>query len=95
MSDSLETVAFRMKLFPGKAEEYRRRHDSIWPELVEALHNALCLFAILKRRPNHTMDKLPHTDVVRRWWAMMSDIMETKPDHSPIQQTLMPMFYME
>jgi L-rhamnose mutarotase len=108
MSEPLEAVAFRMKLFPGKADEYRRRHDAIWPELVKALHNAgvsdyrifldedtNCLFAILKRRPDHTMDKLPHTDVVQRWWAMMSDIMETNPDHSPIQQTLVPMFYME
>jgi L-rhamnose mutarotase len=107
-SEPLETVAFRMKLFPGKADEYRRRHDAIWPELVEALHNAgvsdyrifldeetLCLFAILKRRPDHTMDALPHTDVVRRWWAMMADIMETNPDQSPIQQNLVPMFYME
>jgi L-rhamnose mutarotase len=108
MSEPLETVAFRMKLFPGQAAEYRRRHDAIWPELVDALHQAgvsdyrifldeptHCLFAILQRRPNHTMDDLPHTDVVRRWWAMMADIMETNPDQSPIQQTLVPMFHME
>jgi L-rhamnose mutarotase len=107
-SVSIETVAFRMKLFPGKADEYRRRHDLIWPELVEALHHAgvfdyrifldeetLCLFAILKRRRDHTMDALPQTDIVRRWWAMMSDIMETNPDQSPVQQALVPMFYME
>jgi L-rhamnose mutarotase len=103
-----ETVAFRMKLFPGQAAEYRRRHDAIWPELVDALHAAgvsdyrifldeetNCLFAILKRRPDHTMDSLPQADVVRRWWAMMADIMETNPDHSPVQQTLAPMFCMD
>ncbi len=107
-SESIETVAFRMKLFPGKADEYRRRHDLIWPELVEALHHAgafdyrifldeetLCLFAILKRRRDHTMDALPQTDIVRRWWAMMSDIMETNPDQSPVQQALVTMFHME
>ncbi|HEX4038076.1 MAG TPA: L-rhamnose mutarotase [Acidobacteriaceae bacterium] len=106
--ESLETVAFRMKLFPGKAAEYRRRHDLIWPELVQALHQAgvsdyrifldeetLCLFAILKRRRDHSMDRLPQTDVVRRWWAMMSDIMETNPGHSPVEQPLVPMFSME
>jgi L-rhamnose mutarotase len=108
MLEPLETIAFRMKLFSGKAAEYRRRHDLIWPELVDALHEAgvsdyrifldeetLCLFAILKRRRDHTMDALPGTDVVRRWWAMMSDIMETNPDQSPVQQTLVPMFFME
>lgn len=104
----LETYAFRMKLFPGKAAEYRRRHDAVWPELIEALHQAgvsdyrifldeetNCLFAVLKRRRNHTMDLLPHLDVVRRWWAMMADIMETNPDHSPLEQPLAPMFSME
>jgi L-rhamnose mutarotase len=108
MPEPLETVAFRMKLFPGQAAEYRRRHDAIWPELVDALHQAglseyrifldeqtHCLFATLKRRPNHTMEALSHTDVVRRWWSMMSDIMETNPDHSPVEQPLVPMFYME
>ena len=108
MSESLETFAFRMKLFPGKAAEYRRRHDAIWPELVHALHEAgvsdyrifldeetNCLFAILKRRRYHSMDDLPKTDVVQRWWAMMADIMETNPDHSPVQRELTPLFFME
>ena len=35
-----ETVAFRMVLHPGKVEEYRRRHDEIWPELAAALREA-------------------------------------------------------
>lgn len=26
-----------MKLYPGMKDEYRRRHDEIWPELVELL----------------------------------------------------------
>jgi L-rhamnose mutarotase len=108
MSEPLETIAFRMKLFPGKAAEYRRRHESIWPELVDALHKAgvsdyrifldeetHCLFAILNRRPDHTMDTLPTSAIVRRWWAMMSDIMETSPDHSPVQQPLISMFSMK
>ncbi|MEY2916607.1 MAG: L-rhamnose mutarotase, partial [Bacteroidota bacterium] len=27
-------VAFKMQLFAGKKEEYKKRHDEIWPELV-------------------------------------------------------------
>jgi L-rhamnose mutarotase len=32
-------LAFKMKLKPGKKEEYRRRHAEIWPELVKLLHD--------------------------------------------------------
>ena len=64
--DATETVAFRMTLHPGQAAEYRRRHDAIWPDLVEALRDAGvvdyriyldqatdCLFAVLTRRADH------------------------------------------
>lgn len=106
-SDNLETIAFRMILNPGQKEEYRRRHDTIWPELVDALHQAGVsdysifldeqtnyLFAVLKRRRDHTMNELPKTELVQRWWHMMADIMATNPDESPIQQPLAQMFHM-
>ncbi len=91
-----ETIAFRMTLHPGQAAEYRRRHDAIWPELVEALKAAGVidyriyldepthqLFAMLTRRPDHTMDALPDAPVMQRWWAMMADIMDTGPGLAP------------
>jgi L-rhamnose mutarotase len=28
--------AFKMKLKPGCVEEYKKRHDEIWPELAQA-----------------------------------------------------------
>ena len=34
--DTMLRDAFRMKLKPGCIEEYRKRHDRIWPELVKA-----------------------------------------------------------
>ena len=36
----MEKHAFKMMLNPGMAEEYKRRHDEIWPELVDLLHEA-------------------------------------------------------
>ena len=33
----MEKVAFKMKLKPGYVEEYRARHDAIWPKLVDLL----------------------------------------------------------
>ncbi|MBL9057547.1 MAG: L-rhamnose mutarotase, partial [Rhodobacteraceae bacterium] len=36
----MEKYAFRMMLNPGMEDEYRRRHDAIWPELVVLLKEA-------------------------------------------------------
>ena len=102
---STETVAFRMRLAPGRADEYQRRHDAIWPEL-EALLRASgvvdyrifldeethALFAVLTRRTDHTLDALPQHPVMQRWWAMMADMMDTNEDRSPVQVPLREMF---
>ena len=104
-SEATETVAVRMVLNPGQAEEYRRRHDAIWPELEAALIDAgvieyrifldeetLALFAVLTRWVDHEMDALPQLPVMRRWWAMMADIMQTEADLSPVSRPLVEMF---
>jgi L-rhamnose mutarotase len=104
----LERHAFRMILNRGQADEYKRRHDSIWPELAALLKQAGVvdysiwldeethhLFAILKRPPDHGMDRLPLEPVIRRWWDHMSDIMATEPDHTPVQVPLTPMFVLD
>ena len=36
----MKRIATITKLKPGVAEEYRRVHDGIWPEVVEAAHEA-------------------------------------------------------
>ena len=33
----MERKAFKMFLLPGFEQEYKKRHDEIWPELVAAL----------------------------------------------------------
>ena len=68
----MQKYAFRMMLNPGMAEEYRRRHDAIWPELVALLKDAgvqdysihldpetNALFGVLWRADDHRMDDLP------------------------------------
>ncbi len=104
----MEKYAFRMRLNPGMAAEYKRRHDSIWPELVALLKGAgisdysihldeetNILFGILRRRSDHSMDALPSHPLMRRWWEHMRDIMETKPDGEPVAVPLTPMFHMD
>jgi L-rhamnose mutarotase len=103
----METIAFRMRLNPGQADEYRRRHDALWPELAAALKAAGIanyrifldpethhLYAVLDRPPDHRMDDLPASPVMRRWWAHMADIMATGPDGAPEQVPLTPMFHL-
>lgn len=103
----LETLAFRMQLKPGMAEEYRRRHDAIWPELAALLGEAgICdyhifldpesgaLFATLKLRPGSRREMLPEHPVMRRWWDHMADIMEVEPGNRPREWPLVPMFHL-
>ena len=103
----MEKIAFRMTLLPGKAGEYRRRHDAIWPELAELLRAAgisdysihldaatNALFAVLWRGRDHGMEGLPDHPVMQRWWAHMADIMVTNPDGSPQVQPLEHMFHL-
>jgi L-rhamnose mutarotase len=100
--------AFVMKLNPGMRDEYKRRHDEVWPELVALLHEAGVsdysihldpetdmLFAVLWRREGHGMDDLPSHPVMRRWWDHMADIMETKPGNEPMSRPLETVFHME
>ncbi|WEX08842.1 L-rhamnose mutarotase [Chelativorans sp. AA-79] len=103
-----EKYAFKMKLNPGMREEYKRRHDEIWPELVALLKDAGIsdysihldaetdtLFGVLWRADDHRMADLPNHPVMKRWWAHMADIMETKPDNEPVSMPLETVFHMD
>jgi L-rhamnose mutarotase len=103
-----ERIAFRMVLNPGQAEEYRRRHDEIWPQMLAALREAGIsdytiwldpetnhLFATLVRADDHTMDDLPHTKINRRWWDFMADIMQVGDGNEPVTVPLQRVFHMD
>ena len=107
MTAPLERPAFKLPLTPGMAAEYRKRHDEIWPELVELLHQAgvsdysihldretNTLFGVLTRPKDHTMESLPDHPVMKKWWAHMADIMATNPDNSPVQSDLVTVFHL-
>ena len=96
-----------MRLHPGQEEEYRRRHDAIWPELAALLREAGVsdysihldrgtgtLFATLWRRRDHGMDALPDHPVMKRWWAHMADIMDAEPSNAPVVTPLATVFHM-
>lgn len=102
-----ERYIFRMRLTPGMEAEYRRRHDAIWPELVDLLRasgisdysihldpESNLLIGVLIRTEQHRMDALPDHPVMRKWWAHMADIMETGPDDAPVAVALPRLFHM-
>lgn len=104
----MEKFAFKMKLHPGMEAEYRKRHDEIWPDLVDLLKAAGIrdysihldresgtLFGVLWRDNAHGMDDLPKHEVMQRWWAHMADIMETGPDNAPVVTELATVFHMD
>ncbi|WP_113132120.1 L-rhamnose mutarotase [Hyphomicrobiales bacterium] len=104
----MEKYAFRMRLNPGMAAEYKARHDAIWPELAALLKEAgvsdysihldeetSLLFGVLWRTDDHRMADLPSHPVMRKWWAYMADIMETKADNEPVAVPLKTVFQMD
>lgn len=99
--------AFVMQVHPDMHEEYQRRHDPIWPELAETLkaHGAhhysifldaprSLLFAVVEIESEARWKAVAETEVCRRWWRSMSEIMSSNPDHSPISAELRSVFYL-
>lgn len=103
----MQRVAFRMKLFKGFEEEYRKRHDALWPELRELLKETGIedysifldeetndLFGVLRIKDRIRLEELPSNPVMKKWWDHMKDIMETNEDNSPVSVPLKEVFYL-
>ena len=97
-----------MKLKPGAVAEYKKRHDEIWPELAVELSAAgvsdysifldeetLTLFAVRKLAAGNTAAALRDLPIVRKWWQSMAPLMETRPDHSPVEVPLREVFHLD
>ncbi len=104
----MQRHAFKMKLKPGVAAEYKKRHDELWPELAAALKAAgvsdysifldeetLTLFAVQKLSDDNSAAALPDLPIVRKWWNYMAPLMEVQPDHSPVVQPLPEVFHLD
>jgi len=100
-------IAFKMKLFPGFADEYKKRHAEVWPELSALLkENGISdytifldeetniLFAVQQQNGSSSQD-LGSAVILQKWWAYMADIMETNPDYSPVSKPLTKVFHLD
>lgn len=99
--------AFVMSVHPSFEDEYKRRHDAIWPELSSTLklHGASNysiflhpgthqLFAYVEVESEERWEAVAKTEICRKWWAYMQDIMPSNPDNSPISEALIPVFHL-
>ncbi len=104
----MKRLAFKMYLTEGQKEEYKKRHNEIWPELIKLLKDAgvseysifldeetNILFAFQKVSGDGGSQDLGQTEIVQKWWKFMADIMKTNPDNSPVSIELKELFHME
>ena len=94
-----------MKVYPGCEAEYERRHRPIWPELEAVLraHGVVNysifldpatqdLFAYAEIEDEERWNAIAGTDVCRRWWKSMSELMPSAADHAPVSSDLAEVF---
>lgn len=99
---------FKMKLFPGMEEEYEKRHNNLWPEMKEMIHNyegknysifldeeTSTLFGYIEVEDEEKWSESADTEICRKWWDYMADIMETNPDNSPVSIDLKCLFHLD
>ena len=100
--------AFRMSVNPDQHAEYARRHSPIWRELEDALFaHGVHTYSIFLDAETHDLfgyaeieseerwAAIAATDVCRRWWRYMRDVMPSNPDDSPIARDLTEVFHIE
>ena len=89
----MEKYAWSAKIKPGMKAEYVRRHNEIWPELVELLKSAgICNYTIwtdgetlfgyyeCEKGIEYAAKTQAQSPIVDRWNAYMEDVMEMPLD---------------
>jgi L-rhamnose mutarotase len=96
-----------MSVHAGHEAEYTRRHSPIWAELEDVLrsHGVLSysifldpdtsdLFAYAEIESEDRWAAIAGTDVCRRWWRSMRDLMPSNTDDSPQTRPLREVFHL-
>ena len=100
--------AFVMSVHEGCEAEYISRHQPIWPDLEAALleHGVKTysifyhpqtrqLFAYVEFESEAQWAAIARTEVCRRWWAHMRELMPSNADNSPVALELPEIFHIE
>lgn len=89
----MERYAWKARVLEGQLEEYKRRHDAIWPELAEVLREAgirnytiwnvgdeLFGYYECEKGADYAARVQAESPVVDRWNAYMKDVMVMEMD---------------
>lgn len=100
--------AFKMKLFTGQEQEYEKRHDQLWPEMKAMIHQyggknysifldpeTLVLYGYIELEDEALWAESAESEICKKWWDYMKDIMETNPDNSPVSIDLDMVFHLD
>lgn len=100
--------AFMMSVNSDQHEEYEKRHSPIWQELEDTLRNhgahnysifldaeTNTLFAYVEIESEERWNAIADTEICKKWWAYMKDVMPSNPDNSPVSKELNEVFHMD
>jgi L-rhamnose mutarotase len=95
-----------MAVHSGQEAEYERRHRPIWPDLERTLieHGVVTysiyldpetrdLFGYVEVEDEGRWAAIAQTEVCRRWWRHMREIMPANADDSPVARELREVFH--
>ncbi|MEN0658299.1 L-rhamnose mutarotase [Caldifermentibacillus hisashii] len=100
--------AFVMEVYPDQHEEYEKRHNDIWPEMVKELKNHGAhnysifldketnqLFGYIEIEDEEKWKQMALTEINQKWWAFMEPVMKTNSDNSPVSKDLKEVFHLD
>ena len=100
--------AFVMEVYPDKHVEYEKRHNDIWPEMIEELRKhggsnysifldkeTNRLFGYVEIEDEEKWSRMASADINQKWWDYMEPVMKTNPDKSPVSVDLKEVFHMD
>ncbi len=89
-------------------EEYERRHNPIWQELADVLKNhGVSNYSIFLNKETNQLfgyaeiesealwNSIAATEICRKWWAFMNDVMLANADNSPVSTELRKVFHLD
>lgn len=99
---------FLMSVNPDQHEEYERRHNPIWQELEDVIREhgarnysifldaeASKLFGYVEIEDEEQWAQIANTEICKKWWAHMSELMGSNPDNSPVIKDLREVFHID
>ena len=97
-----------MQLYKGTKEEYKKRHNNLWPEMKDMIHeyggsnysifwdeDTNILYGYIELEDEDIWEKTAETDICKKWWKYMADIMDTNKDNSPVSIELQEVFHLD